>query len=175
MKDLISTRSRTKYFGQFPGKFLSRKSNEVGARYHCNVVQGKDPDMSFRMGIADSNRNRDEGPQNIDCHGEFACGACGDADEMMRMNTLSAALTMRVNSFRDLVSVVVESWGMMFVLNAIFFGLVYIGKLDVLTSSVPRRPSFFLASTKHVSSHGQRPVRRIDASIPNVYVFPDRT
>lgn len=52
----------TEDFGQLPGQFLPSEADEVGGRYHSNVIQGEDPDVGIGAGIADGNGSRNEGP-----------------------------------------------------------------------------------------------------------------
>ena len=77
-----------------------------------------------------SNSNRHHGPQDVDPAGDHAVTFEGDLQELERVKALPAALALGLNSWGDLVAIVVEARKMHVVLAvavAIAMGHVRLG------------------------------------------------
>ena len=70
----------------------------------------------------------------------------------MRMDALPPTFTVRVDTFRHLVPIVIEHRMMVLVLiTPSFFWLMRVGKLDIPTGCMRNRATLIFPSAKHVS------------------------
>lgn len=98
----------TKDFWKLASELLSRKTDEVRRRNHCNVIEDEVPQLLIRSCKMHCYGCRDERPEDIDHHGHMACRPETDSCKVPWVYPRSTTLSIRLDASRDLVSIVIE-------------------------------------------------------------------
>ena len=98
----------TFHFREFPGKFLSRKTNQVGGGDDGNVVERKDPSVEVLSSKVHSNSSRDEGPQEVDVFGHSGGAAEEDLAKADGVYTSSTTLAIRMDAGGNFMAIMVD-------------------------------------------------------------------
>lgn len=65
--------------------------------------------MEIGTSKVNGNSSRDERPKHVDCHGGFAGASEANPEKVPWMNSLPATFTLRFDTFRNLVPVVIQA------------------------------------------------------------------